>query len=141
MRQPCFAFRSAKQSRAEQETPLFSSLCSCVPFPHSHAKLLGVAPERDTPEAIANPLCVFRQVLFRHAFAIIFRCFGSQVRGATSWLDDNLLVSFGTGLLIKVFAMVVDFAGSFADILRLEEIPKAAAESVFAVFHLCFDCG
>ncbi|CAE7452059.1 unnamed protein product [Symbiodinium natans] len=31
--------------------------------------------------------------------------------GATSWLDDNLLVSFGTGLLIKVFAMVVDFAG------------------------------
>mmetsp|Transcript_54185 Transcript_54185/g.111722 ORF Transcript_54185/g.111722 Transcript_54185/m.111722 type:complete len:294 (+) Transcript_54185:82-963(+) len=31
--------------------------------------------------------------------------------GATEWLDDNLLVSFGTGVLLRSFAVVASFAG------------------------------
>ena len=36
------------------------------------------------------------------------------MRGASSWLDDNLLISFGTGLLLQTAAAVADLAGCFA---------------------------
>ena len=35
--------------------------------------------------------------------------------GGFKWLDDNLLISFGTGLLLKSLALCADLTGYLAD--------------------------
>ena len=60
----------------------------------------------------------------------------SLLRGATPWLDDNLLVSFGTGMLLRSFAGVANFAGCFAHSPEITVIARAGYVNWCCV-HVC----